>query len=88
VTTPPGANKVGTRASALIVGMVTGLVGLVCVVGLLIAGVLLVRARIERETGQATPAGKPTLITSDDWDASTWDPDVLRDIDRRRRADG
>ena len=141
-----------TQASVLIVGMIAGLVGLVCVIGLLIsavvwvvsvhrltaagpgltgygglvggvllialayvlpsrvptvsaavavdvalrvgavvllvAGVLLVRARIRRETGQATLAGKPTLITSDDWDASTWDPEVMRDIDRRRRADG
>ncbi|MEU4214427.1 hypothetical protein [Actinoplanes sp. NPDC026623] len=52
----------------------------------LVAGVLLVRARVGRETGTAEPVGKPTLVTSADWDASTWDPEVLRDIDRKRGA--
>jgi len=55
---------------------------------LLVAGVLQVRARVGRETGRAHLTGKPTLITSADWDASTWDPEVMRDIDRRRRTDG
>jgi drug/metabolite transporter (DMT)-like permease len=50
----------------------------------LIAGVLLVRSRIRRRTGQTSLAGRPRLITSDDWGASKWDPEVMRDIERRR----
>jgi hypothetical protein len=53
----------------------------------LVAGVLLTRAGIRRETGHPIPAPGRTLITSDDWDASKWDPQVQRDIDRRRGAD-
>jgi hypothetical protein len=142
---------VGTQASVLLVGMISGLVGLVCLLGLLIstvvwiisahrltpagpgltgygaaavgvllvalayglpgrmptvsgavvteaamriggvvvlvAGVVLVRARVRRKTGHVIPAVRPPLVTSDDWDASQWDPEVLRDIDRGRRAD-
>ncbi|WP_089008611.1 hypothetical protein [Micromonospora viridifaciens] len=55
---------------------------------LLITGTLLASARIRRQTGQVTPAGRRTLITSDDWGASKWDPEVLRDIERRRGANG
>lgn len=54
----------------------------------LIAGVLAVRSRIRRQTGQAALAGRPELLTSDDWDASKWDPEVQRDIERRRGATG
>ena len=53
---------------------------------LLIAGVFQVRARVRRVTGQANLAARPKLITGDDWDASKWDPEVQRDIDRRRKA--
>jgi hypothetical protein len=141
---------VSTQASVLIVGAIAGLVGLVCVAGLLIStvvwivgahrmiaagpgvagygclvlcllliglsyvvprrvptlggavateaamrvggvvvlivGVLVVRARIRRRTGQADLGRAPRLITSDDWDASKWDPEVQRDIERRRRG--
>jgi len=52
---------------------------------LLIAGVLGVRARARRETGLSLPGGRPAMVTSDDWDASTWDPEVHRDIERRRK---
>lgn len=55
-------------------------------VAVLVAGVLLVRARVRRETGQVTLAGRPPLITGDDWDASMWDPQVQREIDRARRG--
>jgi hypothetical protein len=51
---------------------------------LLIAGVLGVRARARRETGLSLP-GRPAMLTSDDWDASAWDPQVHRDIERRRK---
>jgi hypothetical protein len=54
-------------------------------VALLIAGVLRVRARARRETGLPLPSGKPPALTSDDWDASRWDPEVHRDIERRRK---
>ena len=50
----------------------------------LVAGVLLGRARVRREAGSDEPVGRPTLVTSADWDAATWDPEVLRDIDRKR----
>ncbi len=53
-------------------------------VAILIAGVLVVRARIRRRTGQAGLGRRPALLTSDDWDASKWDPEVMRDIERRR----
>jgi hypothetical protein len=52
----------------------------------LAASVLAVRARLRRETGEATLAARPPLITTDDWDASRWDPEVHRDIERRRRS--
>jgi hypothetical protein len=48
----------------------------------LVIGVILVRKRI----GDAVPSAKPHLVTSDDWDSSKWDPDVLNDIERRRRS--
>jgi hypothetical protein len=51
---------------------------------LLVAGVLRVRAQVRRVAGLPVPIGRRTLLTSDDWDASTWDPEVLHDIDRRR----
>lgn len=142
----PGA--VGTQASVLIVGLISGFVALVCVLGLLIstvvwvlsahrltpagpgiigygalagcgalivlgyvlpgqvatvdgavvtqaalrigaivvlvAGVLWVRAQVRSGAGLPAPVERRTLITSDDWDASTWDPEVLRDIEGRR----
>jgi hypothetical protein len=51
----------------------------------LIAGVVVVRSRIRRATGLALSGGRPTMqVSSDDWNASRWDPDVLDDIERRR----
>jgi apolipoprotein N-acyltransferase len=141
--------SVGTQASVLLGSAVTGLVGLVCAIGLvistivwivsahrvrpegpgvigyvamtvclllvglayvvpaqmatvdgavatetamrvggiaaLIAGVVVVRSRIRRATGLALSGGRPTMqVSSDDWNASRWDPDVLDDIERRR----
>ncbi|MEU8816997.1 hypothetical protein [Actinoplanes sp. NPDC048796] len=52
----------------------------------LIAGVLAVRSRMRRLTGEATLGARRPLVTADDWDASRWDPTVLRDIERRRRS--
>ena len=57
-------------------------------VAVLSAGVLAVRARISRVTGHVVPDGPQSLITREDWDASAWDPEVLRDIERERRARG
>ncbi|MFC4064753.1 hypothetical protein [Actinoplanes subglobosus] len=52
----------------------------------LVAGVVAARGRIRRETGRADLGGRPrTILQSDDWDASKWDPEVQRDIDRRGR---
>jgi hypothetical protein len=52
----------------------------------LITGVLVTRAQIRRETGRPDLGGRPrTIMQSDDWDASKWDPEVHRDIERRGR---
>ncbi|GIE77584.1 hypothetical protein Aph02nite_35340 [Actinoplanes philippinensis] len=52
----------------------------------LIAGVVLTRGRIRRETGRPDLGGRRrSLLQSDDWDASKWDPEVHRDIERRGR---
>ncbi|SDT79221.1 hypothetical protein [Actinoplanes derwentensis] len=52
----------------------------------LVTGVLLTRSRIRRLTGRPDLGGRlrPT-VTSDDWDASRWDPEVAREIERRGR---
>ena len=57
-------------------------------VAVLAAGVLVARARIGRVIGQVVPEGPQSLLTREDWDASAWDPEVLRDIERERRARG
>ena len=38
-------------------------------------------------TGGRPPSPLSPTPSGDDWDASVWDPDVLRDIDRRRRPE-
>jgi hypothetical protein len=54
-------------------------------IAVLIAGVMVVRAQVRKETGQAIPSGRRSMqVTTDDWDASSWDPTVLGEIDRRR----
>ena len=54
--------------------------------GALLAGVLATRAKVRRETGRPDLGGRPsTILRSDDWDASKWDPEVHRDIERRGR---
>lgn len=73
----PSLNAAAATEAALRVGAAAALV----------AGVLLARARIRRETGHPLPASRKPVLTSDDWDASKWDPEVQRDIDRRRGAD-
>jgi hypothetical protein len=50
----------------------------------LIGGVVIVRTRLQASTGRKIPAGRQPIVTSDDWDASQWDPEVLRDIEQRR----
>ncbi|GAA4928271.1 hypothetical protein [Actinoplanes utahensis] len=52
----------------------------------LIAGVVATRTRVRRETGRADLGGSSrSIVTSEDWDASKWDPEVHRDIERRGR---
>ncbi|MDI6101548.1 hypothetical protein QLQ12_23290 [Actinoplanes sp. NEAU-A12] len=52
----------------------------------LIFGVVGARARIRRETGRSDLGGRHrSIVTGDDWDASRWDPEVHRDIERRGR---
>jgi hypothetical protein len=60
----------------------------IAAVALLIAGVMVVRSSIRDETGLDIPAGRRTMqVSSDDWNASKWDPEVLDDIDRRRGSE-
>jgi hypothetical protein len=68
----------------------TAAVGVAMRVGgaiVLILGVILVRGRISRHTGQPVQASAPSLVTTEDWDASQWDPEVQHDIERRRRTE-
>lgn len=52
----------------------------------LVFGVVAARTRIRRETGRPDLGGRrQSIVSSDDWDASKWDPEVQRDIDRRGR---
>ncbi|MFI6074602.1 hypothetical protein ACIA5C_23885 [Actinoplanes sp. NPDC051343] len=54
-------------------------------IAVLIAGVVVVRSALRRETGLEIPARPRTMqVSSDDWNASKWDPEVLDDIERRR----
>jgi hypothetical protein len=56
-------------------------------VAVLIAGVVVVRGQVQRATGQQIPGRRPRMATSEDWDASKWDPEVMRDIERRRGSE-
>ena len=54
----------------------------------LIAAVVAVRSAVRAETGLEIPSGRRTMrVSSDDWNASKWDPEVLGEIDRRRGAE-
>lgn len=51
----------------------------------LVAGVMLVRSSVRDETGLEIPSRERTMrVSSDDWNASKWDPEVLDEIERRR----
>jgi hypothetical protein len=50
----------------------------------LVVGVIVVRSEIRVETGMEIPSRRMMQVSSDDWNASKWDPEVLDDIDRRR----
>lgn len=52
----------------------------------LILGVRSVRSGISRRTGQPMRPST-SMVTTEDWDASQWDPEVLRDIERRRQPE-
>ncbi|HWS33003.1 MAG TPA: hypothetical protein VN408_09705 [Actinoplanes sp.] len=90
--TPSGPGAAGYGGLALAVLLAAGGVvfdsALVQIAGwiALLAGVFLARARIRRVTGRPDLGGRrlPT-VTSDDWDASKWDPDVVKEIERRGR---
>jgi hypothetical protein len=53
----------------------------------LIGGVALVRTRLQASTGREIRAGRQPMVSRDDWDAAQWDPEVQRDIERRRTAE-
>jgi hypothetical protein len=54
----------------------------------LIAGVVVVRAQVRKQTGLEIPDGRRSMqVSSDDWNASKWDPEVLGEIERRRGSE-
>jgi hypothetical protein len=66
----------------------TGTALRVAAVAVLIAGVVVVRSSVREETGLEIPARRRTMrVSSDDWNASKWDPEVLEEIDRRRGSE-
>jgi hypothetical protein len=66
--------RLDTMTQSLIVQAVMRVLG----VAALVAGVLHTRAMLATDTDPVAP-------TSADWDASSWDPEVQREIERRRR---
>jgi hypothetical protein len=57
----------------------------IAAVAILVGGVIVVRSGIRDETGMEIPSRHRTMrVSSDDWNASKWDPEVLDDIERRR----
>ncbi|MEU4237546.1 hypothetical protein [Actinoplanes sp. NPDC026619] len=78
---PPQVPSIGAAAATEASLRIAGL-------ALLIAAVRLVRSRLRQATGRPDLAARPKLISSDDWDAGKWDPEVLRDIERRRSGNG
>jgi hypothetical protein len=50
--------------------------------------VVVVRSQARRETGLEIAARRRTMqVSTDDWNASKWDPEVLGDIERRRGSE-
>lgn len=79
------AYVVPARVPSLDGTVVTEAVMRIAGIAVLIAGVVVVRSQVRRETGQPIPSRRRTMqVSSDDWDASSWDPTVLGEIDRRR----
>lgn len=57
-------------------------------IAVLIAGVVLVRSQVRAETGLDVAAPRRTMrVSSDDWNAGKWDPEVLGEIERRRGSE-
>jgi hypothetical protein len=55
---------------------------------ILIADVKVVRSQVRTETGLDIPARRQTMqVSSDDWNAAKWDPEVLDEIDRGRGSE-
>jgi hypothetical protein len=60
----------------------------VVAIAALIAGVVVVRSQVRRETGLEIASRHRTMqVSSDDWNASKWDPEVLGEIERRRGSE-
>jgi hypothetical protein len=73
------------RVSSLNGSVVVDALMRIAAVVVLIAGVVVVRSAVRRETGLAIPArGRSMEVSTDDWNASKWDPQVLGEIERRR----
>jgi hypothetical protein len=57
----------------------------VVAIAALITGVVVVRSQVRRETGLEIASRHRTMrVSTDDWNASKWDPEVLGEIERRR----
>jgi hypothetical protein len=76
-----------SQIPALALASVTALAMRIGSLVVLIGGVMLVRTRLQASTGREIPAGRQTILTREDWDASQWDPEVQRDIERRRTVE-
>jgi drug/metabolite transporter (DMT)-like permease len=73
------------RVSSLNGAVLTEAAMRVAAVVVLVAGVVVVRSAVRRETGLAIPGRQRSMeVSSDDWNASKWDPEVLGEIERRR----
>ena len=76
------------RVPGLTAAVLTEALMRVGAVAVLITGVVLVRSGVRAETGLDLPAPRRTMqVTSDEWNASKWDPQVLGEIERRRGSE-
>jgi drug/metabolite transporter (DMT)-like permease len=82
------AYVIPARVSSLTGSVVVEAVMRIAAVAVLIVAVVLVRSGVRAETGLDIPNTRRTMrVSSDDWNASKWDPEVLGEIDRRRGSE-
>lgn len=83
------AYAVPGRVSTLTGAVLTEALMRIAGIAVLIVGVVLVRSQVRDETGLEVAAPRRTMrVSSDDWNAGKWDPEVLGEIERRRGGEG